>query len=579
MRVFFLVVFGLASIYLKAQETFEIFVDAKQLPEGSYLEVSFILKNGEGSDFQLPDLSDFKIVSGPSRSSSTSYINGVKSSELIYTYLLQPKKSGTLSIGSASIKVGNRTLTTKPVTISVLGKNEIPTQPEDAELTFIKAEVNATNAFVGQQVVINYKLYTRENIDHINILEEPDYKGFYVQELNRFDGRVVREIYKGHQYYTKVLRSVAIFPQQAGRFEISPMVLQLAVAERDEQSPFGGGFFYSPPRKKLNRSTNSLVFQINPLPDQMPDDFIGAIGKYDVQTLISGYTITTDEMIQLRIIVEGDGDIKRVIPPALTFSDQFQGYPVKILEESSFELDGKISGKKIFEYTFLPKAIGIYPVQLSYSYFDTETKSYKTILADPFQVVVKNGNLTNDLEGQVEGAIAEKAETIKSIKTAPKLTSNRILAWGDSTFILLGFFPFLILLGSFVFQRYTLNGNIAAKNSSKIARQRLKVAESYKHSKQPALFYNEITKAMSGYLNDKLGIPNSSLTKEEIALRLEKLDISNAQIDRFKAILVECEKALYSGMDNAAQMDFTYFGAVDILSDIEQALQKINGRK
>ena len=581
MKTILLFLFGILTTSIFSQESFQVFVDAKQLPEGSYLEVSFILKNADGSDFKLPDFKDFRIISGPARSSSTSYINGVKSSELSFTYLIQPKKSGTLTIESASINVGSKILTTKPVSISVLGRTEKPVEPSEDEQTFILAEINSSKAIIGQQLVISYKLYTRENIDQMNILEEPSFDGFFVQELNRFDGRVIREIYQGKQYYTKILRSIALFPQQVGKFEITPWVLQMGIAEQDSQSPFGGGFFYSGPRKKITRSSNSLNIEVSNLPAELPSDFIGAIGKYDVQTLVSSLSIGPDEMVQFRIIVEGDGDIKRVVEPPVKFPDQFRLFPVKTLEESSFEIDGKISGKKIFEFTLLPKVSGNFPVQLTYSYFDTETKSFKTIGSDPFEIKVTGSNSPNNI-AQLESIQKEETTEIGPIKTKPNLKSAQFLSWGSPTFYILGFLPVFLILSSYIFKRKSLeksNPDSKKKLATAIAKKHLKKAEEYKNSNQTSLFFKEIAQAMGGYINDKLEIPNSALTKEEISARLSQLQIEAHQIERFKEVLVECEKALYSGGDNSAQMEFTFKGAVDILADIEQALHKINGRK
>lgn len=580
MKTILLFLFGILTTSIYSQESFQVFVDAKQLPEGSYLEVSFILKNADGSDFKLPDFKDFRIISGPARSSSTSYINGVKSSELSFTYLIQPKKSGTLTIESASIKVGNKILTTKPVSVSVLGRTEKPVEPSEDEQTFILAEINNSKAIIGQQLVITYKLYTRENIDQINILEEPNFDGFFVQELNRFDGRVIREIYQGKQYYTKILRSIALFPQQVGKFQINPWVLQMGIAEQDSQSPFGGGFFYSGPRKKITRSSNPLNIEVSNLPAEIPSDFIGAIGKYSVQTMVSSLSISADQMVQFRIIVEGDGDIKRVVEPPVKFPDQFRLFPIKTLEESSFEIDGKISGKKIFEFTLLPKVSGNFPIQLTYSYFDTDTKSFKTIGSDPFEIKVTGStSLSNNVlpeSNQIE------TEKIGPIKTKPKLKSAQFLSWGSPSFYILGFLPVLLILSSILFKRKSLaksKPDSKKKLATIIAKKHLKKAEEYKNGQQTSLFFKEIAQAMSGYINDKLEIPNSALTKEEISARLALLQIEAHQIERFKEVLVECEKALYSGSDNSAQMEFTFKGAVDILADIEQALNKINGRK
>ncbi|MFM8363203.1 MAG: BatD family protein, partial [Haliscomenobacter sp.] len=210
----------------KAGPVFEAFTDTRELFESSYLELTFVLRNGEGTDFSPPDFRDFRVLSGPSRGISTTILNGEVTTEMRFSYTLQPRRTGVLRIGSGSIQVGRRVLRSRSIDIAVRkgGNAQLPGGKEKEDF-FVRAELSKPRAYVGEQVRLDYVLYTRVDIQSYNILEESDYLDFYVEDLQNTSDRIERKIVNGREYYMRRLRSLAVYPQKAGNFTIGPAAL------------------------------------------------------------------------------------------------------------------------------------------------------------------------------------------------------------------------------------------------------------------------------------------------------------------------------------------------------------------
>lgn len=572
-----IILLGIIPVMVFGQVSFEASTDAREIFEGNYVEVRFTLKNANGKDFQLPSLEDFDILSGPSRSVSTTIINGRRSQELSYTYLFSPKRSGNLVIGSATIEADGQILRTKPISIRVLESTEQTTDKGDAEY-FIKAEIEQKEVYVGQQVKLQYKLYTRINIDNINVLKESEYPGFFVSELLKFDSQVKREIINGQQYYTKVLKQVALFPQQAGQLEIEPMQLQLGIADDRGRSPFGS-FFYSQPLKRISIATNKIVLTARSLPKTNADDFIGAVGNYKFKATVNKTNPTTDDLIVLKITIDGTGDIKRITTPEFDFPTEFEVYPPKITEDNSLEINGNIYGKKVIEYLFLPKHPGSFEINPSISYFDPLQGEYIQKKDGPIVFDIKPGiNYQRSLaEVNIPDEAAKniKKLELKPIKTDIQRTRQGLLTWGSTAFYTISFSPLVALLILVVYKFSTANTNkesgfvLRQRKARQIAEKRLSEAQRHLNNGEGHLFYRAITDAMLGYLADKLGMTKTSLNKEQIADKLLGMGLTKEQVDIFLGILDTSERALYAGLNQTEAMKSVYENTADIIAQIE----------
>jgi hypothetical protein len=568
---------GIIPNIVFGQVSFEAITDAREIFEGNYIEVKFTLKNASGKNFQLPSLDDFEILSGPSRSVSTTIINGRRSQELSYTYLFTPKRIGDLVLGSATIEADNQVLKTRPISVKVLKSSEQVASDGDAEY-FVKAEVAQKEVFVGQQVKLQYKLYTRINIDNINVLKESEYPGFYVSELLKFDSQVKREIINGMQYYTKVLKQVALFPQQAGQLVVEPMQLQLGIADERGRSPFGS-FFYSQPLKRISVATNKIEVTAKSLPSNIPNDFVGAVGSYKFKATVNQTDLSTDDLIVLKVTIDGTGDIKRITAPEFEFPSEFEVYPPKITEDNSLEINGNIYGKKVIEYLFLPRHPGSYEINPSISYFDPSQGAYIQKKDGPIIFEIKPG--INYQKSLAEISIPDDTENnkkklaIKPIKTNIQANREGILVWGSPAFYLVGFSPFLALLLLIMYKFSAANASkengagLKKRKARQMAEKRLSEAKEHLKKGEGHLFYKSITNAMLGYLADKLGMTKMALNREQIGVKLLEMGLVKEQVNVFIGILNTSESALYAGLNQTEAMKSVYDNTADIIAQIE----------
>lgn len=555
-----------------AQVSFRAITDSKKVSKNGYVEVQFILENARGTNFRAPDFQSLRIISGPSQSMSTSIINGVQSSEMTYSYVLQPTRSGKVSIGRASIQAEGRTYRTDLITIEVVenradDKND---EVEAGEEVFLRAELEQESVYIGQQIPLSYRIYTLKNINSYNILDESNYRGFYVEDLRRFNVNVLREEINGKNYTTKILKRVALFPQQTGDLKIDPMQMQVGIAKSEARNP--RDFFFSQEVYRMNLSSEPITLNVEPLPPNAPTSFTGAVGDYSFSVNINQTRLTTDDALEIRVRITGNGDPKRVQAPDLELGDAFEFYAPQTVEGSPREMDDGIFTTKEYTYLAIPKEAGTHLLQPEFTYFDPTTATYETINSEPYTIRVEQGSNTPDSALPMP----EVADTeLRGIRTSTNLSQPTDLFFGSSVFWGLTALPILLFMGIIVRKRMKhQQANIdplVLKNrrAAQVAKRHLAQAKAHLEAGKSRAFYDEVSKAMMGYINDKLNIPNSKLTKQVVAERLQTLQVPSEQINSFMQILNNCEMALYAGRDNTTAMKETYDRAVEALTKIE----------
>jgi len=577
-RLFFItVLIGLVSI-AAAQVSFRTVTDAKRVTLNGYFEIQFVLENGRGEELRAPDFQGLRVMGGPNQSMSTSIVNGVVSSKSTYGYVLQPTRLGKVTIGRASVKVQGKTYRTEPIIIEVIESKTRPKNQDGIarEDVFLKAEVEAEEIYIGQQVPMNYRIYTIKNVNSYNILDESDYKGFYAEDLRRFNAGVIREVIDGTDYVTKVLKRLALFPQQTGTLEIAPMQMQVGIAKSTPRS--SRDFFFTPDVYRVNISSPTLQLNVQPLPANPPQSFTGAVGYYTFNSTIEKRRITTDDALEIRVVIAGNGDVKRVEAPNLDLGAAFDVYEPKLIDEQIREVDGEIRSRRTYEYLALPKVTGVYEVQLEFAYFNTTIADYDVIQSEPYTITVAQGsNAPVDRNPIPE---LEKDNDIHYIKSVTNLQTKSTPFFGSTAFWGLTGMPFLLFLGVIAFKQVKKKQDnidpILLKNklAQKLANKHLSDAQQHLKAGKSRAFYDEISKAMLGYVNDKLNIRNSELTKDNVVSRLEELQVPTAQIERFMQVIKTCEMALFARKDSESDMQETYDKAIDVLVKIEENLKK-----
>lgn len=381
------------------QTSFIAVAESESIRPGNLVEVSFILKNGEGEDFTSPDFSkDFFVLSGPNRGISTVIQNGQMQREMSFSYTLQPKRNGKLTIAHAKIKVGGKGMRSNALVILVTNEGKQENNDQDF---FIRAEIAQKNIYLGQQVRLDYKIYTRKEIQNYSILQESDYGGFYAADIQRMDNLVQTTNIKGKTYYTKILRSVALFPQQTGKQSISPLILQVGLLEEDPQRP--SSLFFNGDINYVNLESNILNVTVKDLPKPMPANFNGGVGNFSVSASIDKTIASTNETIYLTISILGDGDAKRIKSPDLNLPPSFQLYDTKSEEEERGENEGKKFSQKSFTYIIQPQKEGEFSFQPTFTYFYPLSDKYETKLLDPILLKISAGQAVVNVKKEENG--------------------------------------------------------------------------------------------------------------------------------------------------------------------------------
>jgi len=370
-----------------SQVSFEAKTNASQIVQGDQIDVTFTLSNADMSSFQPPDFKGFENLRS-SQGSNFEYRNGRMARAMSRTYTLRGKKVGKFTVGAAVAKAGGKTYRTKPFKIEVLPPGKKGTREKaldrvnDGTAILLRAEVDTTTIWLGQGVELDYTLYTSVDIERLNLVNEPEYPGFYAVQVKQFPDEWRMKMLDDINYKHKPVKRVALFPQKTGLLEIQPMTLQTRLRLAGQ-------------RRAIRKNIKSPVLKLNvkPLPETgKPENFSGAIGTYDVQVKAgSSNTISLNEAYTLGVSIYGAGDLKQIQAPDLGLSAKdFDLYEPKV-SEKVYENKGKISGTKTFEYVFLPKRTGSFQVAPSFSYFDPQLSEYVTKIPDTIAFRVVRG--------------------------------------------------------------------------------------------------------------------------------------------------------------------------------------------
>lgn len=527
-----------AALSVRAQTAprFEASAGMNKVNLNSSFEVSFTLFDAEGTRFQAPDFSDFDIDYGPATRINASLVNGKASSESAYVYSLRPRRTGTLTIGSASIQAGNITLRTKPIQIQVQ-----PGKTTAKGEAFAESRPSRQKVWVGQQLILDYLIYLSDPDWTVSIAKESDYDGMVaVPWGNTTQGK---ERIKGTEYNTLTER-ISLYPQQSGKHTIGPLHLDVMEWQRDQFSPFGHS------SKRMSIATEPAEIEVLPLPAGAPADFTGAVGRFVMQCEWPKTAGSTDETFVLKMTIAGNGDMKRVEAPALRLPDGLQGYPPKTSEAPAPKSYEQQTAQRDIEYLITAKQPGDYTIQPQFVYFDTDSARYVTLSAGPFSLKVSPGNNRADNAPEATPS-ANDAPRKRATWLMPALAAAAIFVSAALVFFLL--------------RRRKKMPDHEQSSPELHPRERLSLAAKYLHTGNTEAFYTEISAAMYEFCGGQLGLPPSEWTRRQIRQAMSEHGYEAALMDGVERILQAAERARYARMDMSASAAETYKMAVELM--------------
>lgn len=572
-------------------------------------QISYTL-NTSGKNFRSPDFSDFLVLSGPNQSTSMQYINGSFSQSVTFSFILQPKGEGAFKISPATVEVEGKRIASNVINMTVV-KGNAQTQggsqqggnqrggnvgDESGGLNdkniFLRAVVNKSSVLEGESVTVTFKLYTNVQISSYSVLKAPAFNGFWNQDIDVPQPPPMNlETIDGNRYNVAILKKSVLFPQQSGVLTIDPLELEciarIKVKGHHSNDPFGmfNDPFFSDPffgggvrDVKYGFKSSPVKITVKELPGTPPAGFSGAVGNLSFEAKLDKSETKENEPVNLKIKISGSGNIKLAAPPEINFPPDLETYDPKINENYKASDEG-VSGGKSIEYLIIPRHEGDYELPpITFTYYDLNKKQYVSKTEGPFKIKVGRGSGNNSATvstGNEKSEFKLIGKDIRYIKT-----NDTIFSEGDGkffrslTFYVFSLLPFLAV-GTTVFflrrKRFEESNSVLmrSKKATSMAKKRLALADKSLKSGEHLQVYEEISRALWGYASDKLTIPLSELSKENIAEKLALLNVSEPTLNRFLRTIEDCEMARYGGQTSAANSGSAYSSAIELITKIE----------
>ncbi len=573
-------------------------------------QFQYVIEGSEQGDVTLPSLEGFQLMAGPfsSYSSHSQWINGKMSMEKVvtYTHILRATKQGTLTIPPSTVRVGRKDYKTNSVQVSVnqgsesapapgqsqpsQGEGESAHETDASDQVFLRVLPSKKEVYVGEQLVSALKVYTRVNTRPASAAKDLPYEGFYKKSLDPDDAAQRQDI-DGQQYVTQVIQRHILIPQKSGKIVIEPFesdwMIQQRVQRRSSNSVFDSFFddpFFSGVQEvPATLSTRPVTINVKPLPDGAPEGFTGAVGSFTMKAELSADEIEVNEALSLKVKIHGTGNLPLLGEPLVSLPLDHDLYDVSRALNISTS-GNRISGDVTFEYPIVARHAGrfrIAPIQ--FAWFDPSKQRYMTETTDEFSFTVLKGE-AEDSNGVVyiPGVMHENVDNIGTdirdiIRPVPELTPMATSLLGKSWYRLLFLLVALLTLLVFSLIKIMTRRNadlrlVRTRKASRSARNRLKKAEKYRKGGDEDRFYEEIGKAIWGYLADKLNIETSALSREVITSELLSRGVGEELLKEYSRILDASEFSRFAPSSEKSDINQLYKEAALLIRNLENSL-------
>jgi tetratricopeptide (TPR) repeat protein len=576
---------------------------------GQQFRLSYTVNTQNVSGFRVGNIPDaFEVLMGPSTStqSSIQIINGrtTQSSAITYTYILVATKNGTFTIPPAHITAEGNAISSQPLKITVSGQaqqqqggaqqqgggRQRAQEPMRAAGTaisgsdlFIRVSANKHRVHEQEPILLTYKVYTLVDLTQLEG-KMPELNGFHTQEVQLPQQKSFKiETLNGRPYRTVTWSQYVMFPQITGKLKIPPITFHGIVVQQNRnidpfEAFFNGGSGYVEVKKDI--VAPSVEIQVDPLP-QRPADFSGGVGHFNISASLTKTEVKANDPVTLRVVVSGVGNLKLIKQPVVNIPKDFDKYDPKLTEKTKLTTSG-VEGSMIYDYLIVPRHPGQFEIPpVTFTYYDTQSNSYKTVKTEAFTLDVDKGKGSQGTPvytGQEDVELLN--QDIRYIKTGN--TTQHALGhyfFGSRVYWLSLALLLLVFVSLFViFRRRAIeNANVVkqrAGKANKVATRRLKKASRLMAANQPSQFYDEVLRALWGYVGDKLNIPVEQLSHDNIADRLTSRGVDETIVQQFIGAIDECEFERYAPGDPKGNMNKVYEKAMTAIEKIENSMKK-----
>lgn len=604
-KLFISIVLLLSALAVYAQTSIQV-QSHKVVSIDEQFNVTFVIEGAKPTDFSWDPGTDFDLVWGPQqgRSTSVQIINGkrTESSQTTYSYILRPLKAGKFTLARANAKVKGNEIYSDPHVIEVVssgsssGQSSQPSQSQPARQQaqqgsisdsdiFLRLSLSRSEVVVGEPVIATITLYQRVNVSGFEGVSFPSFNGFWSQEIEAPSNiEFQRETYDGQIYNAAVLRKFLLIPQHQGQLRIDPaeLVCLVSVMVSSGGNSIFDGFFdeYRNVRKKVQ--TKPVTVNVSPLPAGAPASFGGGVGEFSISASVSKDSLKTHEAASLVVTVSGKGNVALLEAPKVSFPPDMEVYDTKV---TSSIAPGGMSGTRRYEYPFIPRSYGDFVIEpIKYSYYDVNQKKYVTLETQPMDLKVLKGN-----ESAVSATVVAPGISQKDVKNLD--SDIRYINVKDPLLVAKGhflvgsglFWAIVLLLVAAAAALWMLLRRMAARKAdiagtrnrkaTKMALKRLQLAGTFLKQNLYTAFYEELHKALLGFISDKLTIPVAELSRDRITDALDEGNVPEEYIRTFIDILDACEFARYSPSTGNDAMAAHYTAAADVISAIDSSMK------
>ena len=579
---------------------------------GQQFRLTYTIDTHDASGFRIGQVPDaFEILMGPSTSTQSSYqiINGKAShtSSITYTYILSATKNGSFTIPSASVSVDGNQVSSNALKIEVSGqaqpsqgrggsRQQQEPQMRDAGTAisandlFIRVSANKKHVVEQEPVLLTYKVYTLVDLTQLEG-KMPDLKGFHTQEVPLPQQKSFSvEQFNGRNYRTVTWSQYVMFPQISGKLEIPSITFNGIVVQRNRnidpfEAFFNGGSGYVEVKKSIKAP--GVEIQVDPLPTR-PLGYSGGVGKFTISASLDKTEVKANDPINMRVVISGVGNLKLIKEPVVEFPKDFDSYDAKQTDKTKLTVNG-LEGSMVYDYLAVPRHQGDFDIPpVEFTFYDTSTRQYKTVKSEAFHVHVEKGegtgtNTVRDFSGQED--IQLLAKDIRHIKQG-QVRLNKVgeyffgssFYWIVIALLLTSFISLFIIFRQRAISNADIVGSRAGK-ANKVASKRLKMAAKLKKEGKSGEFFDETLRALWGYVGDKLSIPVTSLSRDNIRERLLERGVDETTVNPFLEAIDECEFQRYAPGDPQGNMNKVYEKAMDAIEKIESVMKKSKSKK
>jgi hypothetical protein len=597
----------LAVVALTSQAQIAVSVPS-HVEAGENFRLSYTINTQDVDEFRVGNIpGGLELIAGPYTSQQSSYrmVNGhtSSSSSITFTYTLYAAKDGSFTIPPAHARINGRMVASRAAKVVVSGRarnsggapnmhgEDESQEPRMASAgsritandLFIKVTANKRRVHEQEPILLTYKVYSLVDLTQLEG-KMPDLTGFHSQEVPLPQQKSFHlERVNGKPYRAVTWSQYVMYPQMTGKLQIPSITFKGIVVQQNRSvDPFeaflNGGSGYVEVHRNI--VAPGLTVQVDPLPAK-PAGFSGGVGKFNISAQLTKKEVKAGDPVTLRVVVGGNGNLKLIKQPVVNFPKDFDTYDAKVTDKTKLTSTG-VGGNMIYDFLFVPRNQGTYTIPaVSFTYYDTDLNAYKTIKTQPFKLVVDKGD-GNSTSADYDVQKANDIHDIMTGKCEQRQVGNFFFgstSWWIS--LLLPLIAFIVLL--VIFRKRALDHadavKMRGKKATKIARKRLKKASKLMFQGKSEAFYDEVLRALWGYVGYKLNIPVEQLNRDNITEKLQSHEVDDATIGKFISALDTCEFERYAPGDASGNMEKTFNSAMTAIEEIEEVMKRNGGRK